>query len=349
MTLEVIGSGPGRTGTMSLQFALNRLGLGPCYHMREVRPDQLDFWINAGAGDPDWDSIFQGYRSALDYPSSAYWRQLAAHYPCAKVIHTVRDPDTWFESTQATIFNPGQVARPGTKIAAFKASFIEPGLRCDDRAAMIEFFLRNTEEVKAAFPPERLLVYDVNEGWEPLCRFLDLPIPDEPFPTINSRDELLMNSPSMFLNVLHALRASLEQAAAKQPDADLTDARLDPHGRPLHAECQMALDTAINTLCWLAGMDAPTTAHTRTDLAGLKERCDRTIAFIDSLDRTRLQGTSKGDVGTPAWDGPARRVDRCGYLIGSAVPTFISHVEAVYAILKNAGFSPILDVRSSSS
>jgi hypothetical protein len=118
MALKIIGSGLGRTGTKSLQTALNILGFGPCHHMAEVftHPESLPLWIEAGARRPRWDAIFAGYRSAVDYPSAAHWRELAAYYPEAKVLHTVRDPDEWFDSTQATIF-----ARTGAAVRTMEA------------------------------------------------------------------------------------------------------------------------------------------------------------------------------------------------------------------------------------
>jgi hypothetical protein len=199
MALKVIGSGLGRTGTKSLQTALNRLGFGPCHHMVEVfmHPDSMALWIEAAAGRPDWDLIFSDYRSAVDYPGAAYWRQLADHYPGAKVIHTMRDPDAWFDSTQATIFNPNRPPPPpDSMLGAFFRSFIGD-MRTHDRAAMIEIFLRNTEAVKATIAPERLLIYEVREGWDPLCRFLGVPVPDEPFPAENSRAEFIARAPTV--------------------------------------------------------------------------------------------------------------------------------------------------------
>ena len=108
MTLKVIGSGLGRTGTKSLQTALAMLGFGACHHMVDVfaKPETMGLWIEAAAGRHNWDEIFKGYNSAMDYPTAAHWRELAANYPDAKILHTVRDPDAWFESTQATIFAP---------------------------------------------------------------------------------------------------------------------------------------------------------------------------------------------------------------------------------------------------
>lgn len=197
MALDVVGAGLGRTGTKSLQTALGMLGLGPCHHMVEVfaHPESVPLWIAAGAGRPDWEAIFKDYRSMVDYPGAAYWRELAEFYPEAKVLLSVRDPDQWFDSTQATIFAPdGGVDRamenPGSPLAAFFRSFA--GRFADhihDRAHMTDYFRAHVEEVKATIAPERLLVYEVGAGWEPLCRFFGKPLPAEPYPSENSRAE----------------------------------------------------------------------------------------------------------------------------------------------------------------
>jgi hypothetical protein len=197
LALAVVGSGLGRTGTKSLQTALNRLGLGPCHHMVEVfvHPESVALWIQAGVGKPDWDAIFAGYRSMVDYPGAAYWRELAAYYPDAKVLHSVRDPDRWFDSTQATIFAPNggvdiALSQPDSPMAAFFRSFSGRFAdRMHDRALMTDYFRRHTEEVKATIAPERLLVYEVGSGWEPLCEFFGVPVPAEPYPSENSRAE----------------------------------------------------------------------------------------------------------------------------------------------------------------
>jgi hypothetical protein len=168
MALHVIGSGLGRTGTKSLQTALNMLGLGPCHHMAEVfmDPESMALWIQTGNGRPRWDAIFANYRSAVDYPSAAYWRELTLCYPGAKVLHTTRDPDAWFESTQATIFAPDGIAVRAIQsgegpAAAFFASFTGPLKgRLNDRAFLIDYFQRHNEEVLATIPAERLLVYE---------------------------------------------------------------------------------------------------------------------------------------------------------------------------------------------
>lgn len=197
MALKVIGSGLGRTGTKSMQTALNRLGVGPCHHMIEVfaHPESMALWIEAGAGRPDWDAIFTayGYNAMVDFPGAHYWRELAAYYPDAKVLHTVRDPDRWFESTQATIFAPGSavdkaIETPDAPGAAFFRSFAGDILaNIHDRAFMTDYFRRHTEAVVSTIAPERLLVYEAGQGWEPLCAFLGVPVPDEPYPSENDR------------------------------------------------------------------------------------------------------------------------------------------------------------------
>ncbi|WP_374345177.1 sulfotransferase family protein [Phenylobacterium sp.] len=193
MGLKVIGSGLGRTGTKSMQTALNMLGVGPTHHMVEVfaHPESIPLWVAAGQGRPDWDAIFDGYGAMVDYPGAAYWRELAAYYPDAKVLHTVRDPDKWFDSTQATIFAPGSAAdaQEGPMVPFFESFMGDLRHHLHDRAYMTDYFLRHTEAVKAAIPPERLLVFEVGEGWERLCRFLGVPVPAEPYPSENSTAE----------------------------------------------------------------------------------------------------------------------------------------------------------------
>jgi hypothetical protein len=193
MGLKVIGSGLGRTGTKSMQTALNMLGVGPTHHMVEVfaHPESIPLWVAAGQGRPDWDTIFDGYGAMVDYPGAAYWRELAAYYPDAKVLHTVRDPDKWFDSTQATIFAPGSAAdaQEGPMVPFFESFMGDLRHHLHDRAYMTDYFLRHTEAVKAAIPPERLLVFEVGEGWERLCRFLGVPVPAEPYPSENSTAE----------------------------------------------------------------------------------------------------------------------------------------------------------------
>lgn len=200
MALEVIGAGLGRTGTMTLKTALEMLGLGPCHHMYEVilHPEQAPFWERAARGEPvDWEEVFANYRSSCDWPSCAFYKELAARYPQAKVILTLRDPHAWYKSVSNTIlpamkgpmFGPDgkQVGPPG-KFAplligekTFGNDFTEEH--------MVAVFNRHNEEVKRAIPPERLLVFEAAHGWEPLCRFLGVAVPSEPFPLTNTTDQ----------------------------------------------------------------------------------------------------------------------------------------------------------------
>ena len=192
MALKIVGSGLGRTGTKSMQTALNMLGFGPCHHMIEVfkHPDSMALWVEASRGRPDWDLIFKDYQSMVDYPGAHYWREIAAYYPDAKVLHTVRDPDKWFDSTQATIFAPERDRPVEGLPGEFFASFMGPmRAHLHERAYMTDHFRRHTEEVVATIAPERLLIFEVGEGWDRLCAFLGVPVPDTPYPSENSSAE----------------------------------------------------------------------------------------------------------------------------------------------------------------
>ncbi len=200
MTLSVIGAGFGRTGTLSLKGALEHLGFGPCYHMSEVvqNPGFADWWHRAADGLPvDWDRVFDGYRATVDWPACRFYRQLAAHYPDAKVILTVRDPERWFESAWNTIFHVMTRPRPTDdrsaehRLSMARKIIIEQTFdgRIDDRRHAISVFERHNDEVRRAIAPDRLLVYDLAQGWQPLCRFLDRPVPDEPMPSVNTTAE----------------------------------------------------------------------------------------------------------------------------------------------------------------
>jgi hypothetical protein len=196
MALKVIGAGLGRTATFSLKFALEHLGFGPCYHMSEVFAGgrrNVPLWLDAVQGTPKWDAIFAGYSSTTDYPACTYWRELADFYPDAKVILTVRDPDSWFDSVSETIFSE-QMQRPlvGTPLETMMRGTIFDAFdgRAKDRAFMTDWFKRRNQQVIDALPPERLLVFSPKEGWTPLCSFLGVPVPDSPFPRVNSRDEM---------------------------------------------------------------------------------------------------------------------------------------------------------------
>jgi hypothetical protein len=196
MALEVIAAGLGRNATFSMKFALEALGFGPCHHMSEVFADgrrQVPLWIEASEGRPDWDAIFEGFRSSADYPSATYWRELAAYYPEAKVVLTTRDPDSWFESVSETIFSERmQGSLRGTPVETMMDGVIFDHFDGDitDRDYMTDWYVRRNQEVRDSLPPERLLDFHPKMGWEPLSEFLAVPMPDLPFPRVNSRDEL---------------------------------------------------------------------------------------------------------------------------------------------------------------
>ncbi len=194
MALKVIGAGLGRTGTLSLKFALERLGFAGCYHMVEVlmNPGHAALWNAAADGRPEWERLFEGYAATVDYPGCGYWRELAKAYPDAKIILTVRDPLKWFESTQATIFSSQNRGLEFPELHEFfdKNVFSHFGERIHDRDFMVRAFQAHNDEVQRSIPPERLLVFEAKQGWTPLCEFLGVPAPAEPFPHINSREEM---------------------------------------------------------------------------------------------------------------------------------------------------------------
>jgi hypothetical protein len=189
MALSVIGAGFGRTGTHTLNLALEMLGLGPCHHMEDViRSDQQKAWFRAaGRGEPvDWDEVYAGYKSAVDWPTAYFWRELAAHFPAAKLILTVRNSEAWYKSARATIFaGMGPDSNPETFGTAVIRDKIFGG-RLDDEAHAIEVLETHNAAVISAFPPSRLLIYQIADGWPKLCDFLGVPVPAEPFPHSNT-------------------------------------------------------------------------------------------------------------------------------------------------------------------
>ncbi len=198
MTLQVIGVGVGRTGTRSLKLALNRLGLGPCHHMEDVLENmaaQVPLWAAAVAGRPDWNAIFSGYKSAVDWPTAGFFRDLAVLYPSAKFVLTTRSPESWTESFSQTVYKvlAGRDRIPEEMREWFNmASTIiakdgfPDGL---DSAGLTKAFIDHNDAVKAVIPAGQLLSFQAKDGWGPLCSFLGLPVPDEPFPRTNDRAE----------------------------------------------------------------------------------------------------------------------------------------------------------------
>jgi hypothetical protein len=205
--MKVIGVGVARTGTVSLKAALERLGFGPCFHSRHVldRPDQLPRWDAAAVGEPvDWGPLLAGYESSAAWPGAAFWRQLLDYYPAAKAILTERDPDRWYDSMRKTVYelNGGgsdnelaEVARqqiPSVHaMHRFNRRLIWDGFfggRFADREYALRAYAEHNAAVRREVPPDRLLIFKVTEGWEPLCHFLGVPVPDEPFPRLNDQE-----------------------------------------------------------------------------------------------------------------------------------------------------------------
>jgi len=210
MALQVIGAGMGRTGTSSLKAALEILGYNKCYHMVELiqDPSRLQYWMEAEkTGQTDWDKLFEGYTAAVDFPPCNYYIQLMEKYPEAKVILTVRDPQKWYVSAYNTIyqqpegFNKFKLQVIATFVPKVRGMFavltyakaaIWDGRfkgKFEDRQFATQLFQDWNEEVKKNVPADKLLVFDAKEGWEPLCRFLNVPIPEIPYPRINDTQE----------------------------------------------------------------------------------------------------------------------------------------------------------------
>jgi len=196
--MQIIGTGVGRTGTYSLKLAINQLGLGPCHHMEEVihnMPAHVPLWSDALNGAADWQSIYDGYSSAVDWPTAGFFHELFEAYPSAKFVLTLRSPETWADSFGGTIYRllAGRDQAPPEmhdwlEMAAgviAKTGFPE-GL---DRDGLIQAFVAHNDAVKATIPHDQLLVFEVKQGWGPLSKFLGVHAPDEPFPRSNHREE----------------------------------------------------------------------------------------------------------------------------------------------------------------
>ena len=204
--LEVIGAGFGRTGTHSLGLALEKLGYGPCYNIQQVAKNREhnDIWNDAMNGrSVDWNFLFADYRSAVEWPAVAFLPELTSHFPDAKVILTLRNPESWFESANATMFyglelsahNPDPIKRERGSMA--RRLILERTFdgKYRDKDHAIQIYKKHILNVVKLTPSNRLLQFNVKEGWEPLCAFLDRSTPDEPFPRLNERTEFLASAP----------------------------------------------------------------------------------------------------------------------------------------------------------
>jgi hypothetical protein len=198
MSLRIVGAGLGRTGTTSLKAALELLLDGRCYHMIEVfgNDDAVATWDRAVGGDlPDWDEFLGEYRATVDWPAAAFWRELSAAYPDAKVLLSTRDADSWWKSASNTIFEVSQRdIQPDSPFAAQQRMILNLlhgrfTLNWDDADAAKAAYLRHNAEVRAEVPADRLVEWQPGDGWGPLCAALGVPEPAEPYPHVNTTDE----------------------------------------------------------------------------------------------------------------------------------------------------------------
>lgn len=233
--MKLIGAGLPRTGTLTQKVALEMLGLGPCYHMVSVLADlgQAQLWQRALEGDISFSEIFDGYGSTVDWPGGYFYRELMEAYPDAKVLLSVREPESWERSMRDTVW----AVRNGESLVRLLSSaqaHVNPQWAAflqmiddllwrdrgtfasghEDSEELIDAMRRHEEEVKATVPSDRLLVWSVIEGWEPLCEFLDVPVPDVPFPHVNDSKEFGDRVIDGSLHALTQWRSEEQPAAA---------------------------------------------------------------------------------------------------------------------------------------
>jgi len=210
--IELIGAGLPRTGTLSQKEALELLGFGPCYHWIDVLADlegQVRLWDGALDGRVDPARILEGSRSTVDWPGGYFYRQLLDSFPDSKVLLSVRDPERWEPSFRETIVDMC-FGESLVRLLSSARAHVDPKWRRylefvermfwskqgtfaagHSPIALIEAFVAHNEEVKRVVPADRLLVWEVSDGWEPLCGFLGVPVPDEPLPHANDRATFL--------------------------------------------------------------------------------------------------------------------------------------------------------------
>ena len=233
MGLRVVGAGLGRTGTHSLKLALEQLLGGRCYHMLEVfgRPDDIPVWHQAVRGEAvDWNRLFEDYVAAVDWPVGAFWREVGAVYPDAIVLLSVRaDSEAWWRSAQQTIWEATMRPQP-PEAGAWHAMVLDllslrftPGWQ-DERMA-VAAYERHNERVRAGVAPSRLVEWRPGDGWEPICRALGLPVPDQPFPHVNTTAEF---------RAMLGLDAPPDAAPSHAPP-DAAPSHAPPDAAPSHA------------------------------------------------------------------------------------------------------------------
>ncbi len=212
--IKVIDLGLGRTGTMSLKYALEKLGFDKCYHFSDMHNhlEHTDIWLSVSRGEKvNWESLFEGYQSTVYWSPSYDYLELLKQYPDVKVVLTVRDPEKWYKSMYDTIYKFNRLTF-SRKVFLLVMSLFKPELKklyamwqlqeqslwkktfkgkFHDKKFAIEVFNKHIEEVKKNVPADRLLIYEIQDGWEPLCHFLKTPVPEAPFPRVNDSSSFI--------------------------------------------------------------------------------------------------------------------------------------------------------------
>jgi predicted naringenin-chalcone synthase len=202
--LRVVGAGYARTGTLSLKAALELLGVEPCLHpMSAPEAEQVLALARADAEPQEWEAALNEWHAALGWVGARHYRELIEAWPEALVLLSVRDPEDWYVSyascMRATreLALAGGGALDGDDAVASSALMMLDGVTLEgvlngsyaERDEALKRYERHNEQVLETVPADRLLVYDVEEGWEPLCEFLGVEVPDVPFPHLNDRRE----------------------------------------------------------------------------------------------------------------------------------------------------------------
>jgi len=188
MTLKVIGAGFGRTGTVSMHQALERLGFGPCHHMMSLGIDDVQkrLWRELVAGGkPDWNALLGGFGACVDWPTAHYWRELMAAFPDAKVVLTWRSAESWWDSFSQTIMFAATLGSPESVGVALIGNQVFGG-KANDREHAVSVYNAHVQAVLAEVPAGRLILHRLGDGWGPLCAGLGVPVPDQPYPSTNT-------------------------------------------------------------------------------------------------------------------------------------------------------------------
>lgn len=205
--MKVLGAGLSRTGTWSLKNGLEQLGFGPCLHGYVFlgKPELIRAWLAANRfpETADWDSLLAGYDSAIDLPVAGFWREIYAHDPDLKVVLSVRDEDAWYKSIRETLFwwsfpSHPRITRAYGRLLKATSGWLPPfpamgaELMVErvfkdrlDRDSAIQTYRQHNADIIATIPADQLLVWTPSDGWEPLCAFLGVPVPNHPFPRLN--------------------------------------------------------------------------------------------------------------------------------------------------------------------